>query len=165
MSSSHVPPTPRPAYTHHSHDELSEMKFIHIADRHVGLATLPPWPATGMNIREKQICDDFLGGIDRIIAGIPDALMHSADLFNTVKPKPGHIPPSLRPWSGGTMRESRKQVRTAGSSPVPLSTSTGRTIPDPRQPLPSRFPFQAVPGPLRTGSSGWPGPGENRRNP
>ncbi len=40
-----------------------------------------------MNLREKQIYDNFLSGVDRIIAEKPDVLVHAGDLFDTVKPK------------------------------------------------------------------------------
>lgn len=64
------------------------MKFIHIADTHLGLAAFNRLdPATGMNLREKQIYDNFLKAIDAIIAEKPDALVHAGDLFDTVKPK------------------------------------------------------------------------------
>ena len=64
------------------------MKFIHIADTHLGLAAFSRLdPASGMNLREKQIYDNFLAGIDRIIAEKPDAVIHAGDLFDTVKPK------------------------------------------------------------------------------
>jgi len=64
------------------------MKFIPIADTHLGLAAFNRLdPATGMNLREKQIYDTILRAIDRIIAEKPDALVHAGDLFDTVKPK------------------------------------------------------------------------------
>jgi len=40
-----------------------------------------------MNLREKQIYDNFLSAIDTIIHQKPDALVHAGDLFDTVKPK------------------------------------------------------------------------------
>ncbi|MCK9581335.1 MAG: DNA repair exonuclease [Methanoregula sp.] len=64
------------------------MKLIHIADTHLGLASFSRLdPDTGMNLREKQIYDNFLRGINDIINAKPDALIHAGDLFDTVKPK------------------------------------------------------------------------------
>lgn len=64
------------------------MHLIHIADTHLGLAAFSRLdPATGMNLREKQIYDNFLAAIDIIIQKKPDALVHAGDLFDTVKPK------------------------------------------------------------------------------
>ena len=64
------------------------MKLVHIADTHLGLAAFsrldPDW---GMNLREKQIYDNFLAAIDVIIREKPDVLVHAGDLFDTVKPK------------------------------------------------------------------------------
>jgi hypothetical protein len=40
-----------------------------------------------MNLREKQVYDNFLSAIDVIIKQKPDVLIHAGDLFDTVKPK------------------------------------------------------------------------------
>jgi DNA repair exonuclease SbcCD nuclease subunit len=64
------------------------MNLIHIADTHLGLAAFSRLdPDTGMNLREKQIYDNFLRGINDIINARPDAVVHAGDLFDTVKPK------------------------------------------------------------------------------
>lgn len=64
------------------------MKLIHIADTHLGLAAFSRLdPESGMNLREKQIYDNFLRGINDIINAKPDVLVHAGDLFDTVKPK------------------------------------------------------------------------------
>jgi len=64
------------------------MKIIHIADTHLGLAAFNRLdPESGMNLREKQIYDNFLRGINDIINLRPDALVHAGDLFDVVKPK------------------------------------------------------------------------------
>ncbi|MGA2698732.1 MAG: metallophosphoesterase, partial [Methanoregula sp.] len=64
------------------------MKLIHIADTHLCLAAFSRLdPESGMNLREKQIYDNFLVGIDEIIRHKPDVLVHAGDLFDTVKPK------------------------------------------------------------------------------
>ena len=64
------------------------MKLIHIADTHLGLAAFSRLdPESGMNIREKQIYENFLSAIDVIVRQKPDCLVHAGDLFDTVKPK------------------------------------------------------------------------------
>jgi DNA repair exonuclease SbcCD nuclease subunit len=64
------------------------MKLIHIADTHLGLAAFSRLdPASGMNLREKQIYDNFLAAIEVIVKQKPDALVHAGDLFDVVKPK------------------------------------------------------------------------------
>ena len=64
------------------------MKLVHIADTHLGLAAFSRLdPDSGMNLREKQIYDNFLTAIDVIIREKPDVLVHAGDLFDTVKPK------------------------------------------------------------------------------
>jgi exonuclease SbcD len=64
------------------------MKLIHIADTHLGLAAFNRLdPESGMNLREKQVYDNFLRAINDIINQKPDVLVHAGDLFDTVKPK------------------------------------------------------------------------------
>jgi DNA repair exonuclease SbcCD nuclease subunit len=64
------------------------MHLIHIADTHLGLAAFNRLdPETGMNLREKQVYDNFLKAIDEIIVQRPDVLVHAGDLFDVVKPK------------------------------------------------------------------------------
>jgi len=64
------------------------MKLVHIADTHLGLAAFSRLdPESGMNLREKQIYDNFLRGINDIINQKPDCLVHAGDLFDVVKPK------------------------------------------------------------------------------
>ncbi len=64
------------------------MKLVHIADTHLGLSAFSRLdPDSGMNLREKQIYDNFLAAIDHIIREKPDVLVHAGDLFDTVKPK------------------------------------------------------------------------------
>ncbi len=63
------------------------MKLIHIADTHLGLAAFNRLDPDGMNLREKQVYDNFLSAIDVIIHHKPDVLVHAGDLFDTVKPK------------------------------------------------------------------------------
>jgi hypothetical protein len=40
-----------------------------------------------MNLREKQVYDNFPATIDVIIRQKPDVLVHAGDLFDTVRPR------------------------------------------------------------------------------
>ena len=64
------------------------MTLIHIADTHLGLAAFNRLdPESGMNLREKQVYDNFLSAIDAIIKEKPDVLVYAGDLFDVVKPR------------------------------------------------------------------------------
>jgi len=64
------------------------MHLLHIADTHLGLSQFNRLdPESGMNLREKQIYNNFLSAIDAIIKEKPDVLVHAGDLFDQVKPK------------------------------------------------------------------------------
>ena len=90
------------------------MRLFHIADTHLGLSQFNRLdPESGMNLREKQIYDNFLSAIERIIAERPDALVHAGDLFDTVKPK-------TRAYT--TVLEALERLHAAG---IPIVVITG----------------------------------------
>ncbi|WP_321507474.1 DNA repair exonuclease [uncultured Methanoregula sp.] len=90
------------------------MKLIHIADTHLGLSAFNRLdPESGMNLREKQIYDNFLRGINDIINQKPDCVVHAGDLFDTVKPK-------TKAYT--TVLEALERLHTAG---IPLVIIAG----------------------------------------
>jgi exonuclease SbcD len=90
------------------------MRLFHIADTHLGLSQFNRLdPESGMNLREKQIYDNFLSAIEKIIAERPDVLVHAGDLFDTVKPK-------TRAYT--TVLEALERLHSAG---IPVVVITG----------------------------------------
>ncbi len=90
------------------------MKIVHIADTHLGLSQFNRLdPESGMNLREKQIYDNFLLAVERIIAEKPDVLVHAGDLFDQVKPK-------TRAYK--TVMEALERLHAAG---IPFVVITG----------------------------------------
>jgi DNA repair exonuclease SbcCD nuclease subunit len=63
------------------------MRFVHISDSHLGAngftRKLSP---SGFNQREEDICNSFKSAIDQIIQLKPDFILHTGDLFHTVRP-------------------------------------------------------------------------------
>ncbi|NIM99931.1 MAG: exonuclease SbcCD subunit D [candidate division Zixibacteria bacterium] len=63
------------------------MRLIHISDSHLGASgfsrRLSP---SGFNQREEDICNSFQFAIDQIIELKPDIVLHTGDLFHTVRP-------------------------------------------------------------------------------
>jgi exonuclease SbcD len=63
------------------------MRFIHISDTHLGASgfsrKLSP---SGYNQREEDICNAFQAAVDQIISLKPDFVLHSGDLFHSVRP-------------------------------------------------------------------------------
>jgi exonuclease SbcD len=63
------------------------MRFVHISDSHLGASgfsrRLSP---SGYNQREEDICRSFESAIDLIIQLKPDFVLHTGDLFHTVRP-------------------------------------------------------------------------------
>ena len=63
------------------------MRFVHVSDSHLGASgfsrRLSP---AGFNQREEDICNAFKCAVDKIIALKPDFVLHTGDLFHTVRP-------------------------------------------------------------------------------
>jgi exonuclease SbcD len=63
------------------------MRFVHISDSHLGASgfsrRLSP---SGYNQREEDICNSFASAVDKIIELKPDFVLHTGDLFHSVRP-------------------------------------------------------------------------------
>jgi exonuclease SbcD len=63
------------------------MRFIHISDNHLGATgfsrRLSP---SGFNQREEDICNAFTSAVDQILELKPSFVLHTGDLFHTVRP-------------------------------------------------------------------------------
>jgi len=63
------------------------MRLVHISDTHLGAGGLSrKVSSSGINQREEDICDAFIRAIDQIIQIKPDLVIHSGDLFHSVRP-------------------------------------------------------------------------------
>ncbi len=62
------------------------MRFIHISDTHLGTAFGKKNSPSGINQREEDICNVFEIALDSIIRLKPDLVVHSGDLFHSVRP-------------------------------------------------------------------------------
>ncbi len=63
------------------------MRLVHISDTHLGAAGFSRRVSPlGINQREEDICNSFISAIDSILELKPDVVIHSGDLFNSVRP-------------------------------------------------------------------------------
>ncbi|HPR98699.1 MAG TPA: exonuclease SbcCD subunit D [Methanomassiliicoccales archaeon] len=63
------------------------MRIAHIADTHVGFSAYRRSdPETGMNQREVDVYQAFERLVDSLISKRPDVVLHSGDLFDSVRP-------------------------------------------------------------------------------
>ena len=84
------------------------MHLIHIADTHLGLAAFNRLdPESGMNLREKQVYDNFLKAIDEIIHKNPTCSSMQATSSMLSNPRPGHIQPCSKRSTGFMLPASR----------------------------------------------------------
>ena len=62
------------------------MKCLHISDTHLGFSAYRRVSDEGINQREKDCYDAFQKVIDYAIQTKPDFILHSGDLFDSVRP-------------------------------------------------------------------------------
>ncbi len=63
------------------------MRFVHISDTHIGYSAYTAIDReTGRNQREVDVENAFRQAVDRILDIKPDFVIHSGDLFHTVRP-------------------------------------------------------------------------------
>ncbi|MEA2053701.1 MAG: exonuclease SbcCD subunit D [Candidatus Thermoplasmatota archaeon] len=62
------------------------MKILHVADTHIGYSAYHKVNDNGLNQREVDVYDAFKQFVDYAIEKKPDLIVHSGDLFDTVRP-------------------------------------------------------------------------------
>lgn len=62
------------------------MKLLHVSDTHVGLTAYSRVTPEGLNQREQDLFDAFTRSIDVAIQERVDVVLHSGDLFDSVRP-------------------------------------------------------------------------------
>jgi len=62
------------------------MKIVHLADTHLGHSAYRKISDDGFNQREEDVILSFLDAVDKVIAMKPDVVLHSGDLFDSVRP-------------------------------------------------------------------------------
>jgi exonuclease SbcD len=73
------------------------MRMVHISDTHLGFSAYTKVdPASGVNQREADFYNAFVKCVDRTIELKPDLVVHSGDLFDTVRPQNRAIDVALR---------------------------------------------------------------------
>jgi DNA repair exonuclease SbcCD nuclease subunit len=62
------------------------MKLLHMSDTHVGFANYSRMTPDGLNQREQDVFDAFRRAVDVAIARRVDVVLHSGDVFDSVRP-------------------------------------------------------------------------------
>src|SRR5512136_307166 len=62
------------------------MRFLHLADTHLGYSAYRKTTLEGINQREIDIYDAFTRCIDYAVKTKPDLVLHAGDLFDSVRP-------------------------------------------------------------------------------
>ncbi|RLF47403.1 MAG: exonuclease SbcCD subunit D, partial [Thermoplasmata archaeon] len=62
------------------------MKILHVADTHIGYSAYHKVNESGLNQREVDVYNAFEQFVDYAVEKKPDLIVHSGDLFDTVRP-------------------------------------------------------------------------------
>ncbi len=101
------------------------MRIVHISDTHLGFSAYSKLDMTeGINQREADLYAAFKQAVDKAIELRPDAVIHSGDLFDTVRPQNRAIDFALRQL----LRLSQAGIETvmiSGNHSTPRLRETG----------------------------------------
>lgn len=101
------------------------MRIVHISDTHLGYSAYSKMdPVDGINQREADIYAAFQRAVDKAIELKPDVVIHSGDLFDTVRPQNRAIDFALRQL----IRLSQAGIETvliSGNHSTPRLRETG----------------------------------------
>lgn len=101
------------------------MRLVHISDTHLGLSAYSKLdPVEGVNQREADVYRAFAQAVDKAIELGPDLVVHSGDLFDTVRPQNRAIDFALKQM----IKLSRAGVETvliSGNHSTPRLRETG----------------------------------------
>lgn len=101
------------------------MRLVHISDTHLGFSAYSKLdPAEGINQREADVYKAFSQAIDKAIELRPDLVVHSGDLFDTVRPQNRAIDFALKQM----IRLSKAGIETvliSGNHSTPRLRETG----------------------------------------
>ncbi len=100
------------------------MKFLHIADTHLGYQAYAKLDDTGLNQRESDCYSAFNQAIDLAIRNKVDFVLHAGDLFNTIRPSNRTISMAL----SGISRLSEEDIPfivISGNHSTPRLRETG----------------------------------------
>lgn len=101
------------------------MRIVHISDTHLGYSAYSKMdPAEGINQREADVYEAFQRAVDKAIDLKPDVVIHSGDLFDTVRPQNRAIDFALRQL----IRLSQAGIETvliSGNHSTPRLRETG----------------------------------------
>jgi exonuclease SbcD len=101
------------------------MRVVHISDTHLGFSAYTKVdPASGLNQREVDFYESFVRCVDRALDLRPDLVIHSGDLFDTVRPQNRAIDVALKQL----VRLSEAGIETviiSGNHSTPRLVETG----------------------------------------
>lgn len=101
------------------------MRLVHISDTHLGFSAYSRLdPVEGVNQREADVYRAFAQAVDKAIELGPDLVVHSGDLFDTVRPQNRAIDFALKQM----IRLSRAGIETvliSGNHSTPRLKETG----------------------------------------
>lgn len=62
------------------------MRILHVSDTHLGFSQYARLTPSGLNQREQDVFEAFRAAVDHALREKPDVVVHSGDLFDSVRP-------------------------------------------------------------------------------
>jgi len=100
------------------------MKILHVADTHIGYSAYHKVNESGLNQREVDVYNAFEQFVDYAVEKKPDLIVHSGDLFDTVRPTNRAITFALQQLIR-ISREGIPMVIISGNHETPKLRETG----------------------------------------
>ena len=100
------------------------MRLVHLSDTHLGHSAYNKTDSSGINQREADVYSAFNEIIEYILKTKPDLVIHSGDLFDSVRPSNRAIHEAFRQL----VRLSRAEIPTvliSGNHSTPRHKATG----------------------------------------
>ena len=89
------------------------MRFLHVSDTHIGFSAYHKVTPAGLNQREQDFFDAFARAVDLALGERVDAVLHSGDLFDSVRP------------SNRAVAFAMEQVKRLGEAGIPFVVIAG----------------------------------------
>jgi hypothetical protein len=89
------------------------MRLLHVSDTHLGKATYHKVTEQGLNQREEDVAAAFARVVDKALELRPDVVLHSGDLFDSVRP------------SNRAVGQAMEQLRRLARANIPVVVIAG----------------------------------------
>ena len=105
------------------------MLIAHLADLHLGYRAYHRLAPGGINIRERDVAQEFRAAVDKLIQLEPQLIIIAGDVFHTVRPSNAAIADAFRQFARlSAALPNTYTVIIAGDHDTPRAVETGNIL-------------------------------------